>query len=101
MKFNLITPTEITDYEKLINCELVVAERDDPSLPRYYVVFEFADIKDGISLVGAHGNGNSIDQALSDYCKRISGNTLVIRAFSKERREILVPQLIHTKFLFK
>jgi len=99
MKLNLISTKEILDYEKEIGIELVVNERELPlgRLKKYYVLFENSSVKDGNAWIGVYGEADNIDMALSDYCIRISGQTLIFNTI--ERREIKVPKLIHTKYL--
>lgn len=106
MKFNLIKQSqikilEVTELESIVNSEIVINEREDKSLPRYYAKFEHSDILDGAFLVGSYGNGNTIDEALINLAKEIECKTLVINAWTKERREYKLPNLKHTKLLNK
>lgn len=92
---------EILDFEKQHNLELTVRERDPEAkdLQRYYASFDNAEIKVGIGcLLGGSGDGNTITEAIKDYCTRISNKTLIIDAMSStSRREIKVPELQHTQ----
>lgn len=92
---------EILDFEKQHNLELTVRERDPEAkdLQRYYASFDNAEIKVGIGcLLGGSGDGNTITEAIKDYCTRISNKTLIIDAMSStSRREIKVPELQHTR----
>lgn len=94
---------EILDFEKQYNLELTVYERDPEAkdLPRYYAHFDSADTKVGkCCLLGEHGDGNTPEEAIKDYCRKISNKTLVIDAMSAtNRREIKVPELQQTKDL--
>lgn len=104
MKLNLITCKEITDYESEIGVELVVTERAINSesrkgLYRYYALFEDTAIMDSSCLLYAHGNGNTIDEAIKDYCYRISNKKVAVNAFTPSRRNLIIPKLIHTKLL--
>ena len=106
MKLNLIAEQEILDFEKEHGLELKVTERPDHlrtynNLPRYYVSFENGEIRDGRGLIGATGNGNTVDEAIQDYCKEIGTKTLVLNAYSRGRKEIVLPRLFHTKLLNK
>lgn len=100
MKFNLIGTKEILDFEKELDLELVVNERPKSyNLPTYWVSFEYAEVMDNGMLCGAFGNGNTIDEALQDYCKEIETKRMALHACSDKRREIVCPKLIHTKML--
>lgn len=93
---------EILDFEKQHNLELTVCERDPEAkdLPRYHASFDDAEIKVGIGLLGEYGDGNTPEEAIKDYCKKISNKTLIIDAMSStNRREIDVPELQQTKDL--
>jgi hypothetical protein len=104
MKLNLITTREILDFEKEIGYELVVNERDinagSPArLSRYYVQFEHANVMQGGCLIGKHGNGNTIDEAIKDYCREVSNCRIAFGDYPSERKEIKFPKLVHSKLL--
>ncbi len=104
MKLNLISTKEILDYEKEIGVELVVTERSihigsPAKLSRYFVQFETGEICENSMLIGATGNGDTIDQAIADYCHRVSNRKMAFGAYTSDRKEIEMPKLIHTKFL--
>lgn len=106
MKIIPIKEVEITDFEIEIGRELVAKERVLSnaylkSLGKFYVNFPGGDIKEGKMLCSKSGDGNTIDEALKNYCKQISNQTMVFNAFSDERKEIKIPKLIHTKLLNK
>ncbi len=102
MELNLIAEKEITDFEKQINHTLNVNERPIHSgLSRYYVSFKGCESIEGGHFVGYSGNGNTIDEALQDYCKQVSCRRMVFGAYTNGRREITFPKLIHTKLLNK
>lgn len=100
MKINFIKTKEILELEKEISYELEVNERPiDSGGPQFYVCFPNGDIMYDGGLIGKYGNGNTVDEALSDYCKRISGRRIVFDAYTPERKEIQLPRLKHTKFI--
>lgn len=95
-------PKEILDYEKEIGIELVVSERDQVDIDftgyRYYCDFPPMEITDGRFLKTSTGNGQTVDEAISSYCKAISFKNVVINAYSStHRREFFVPNLVHTR----
>ena len=104
MKLNLITTKEILDFEKEIGYELVVNEREIHAgsaarLSKYYVQFEKAEVMEGGYLFGKQGNGNTIDEAIRDYCRQVSNCRIAFGAYTKERKEVQFPKLIHNKLL--
>ena len=102
MKINLIAEKEILDLENEIGYELVVTERPPHlNLERYYVSFEGCEVMKGRFLSSSSGNGNTIDEALQDYCKIISCKTVVFNPMTKNRKEFTLPKIIHTKLLKK
>ena len=104
MKLNLITTKEILDFEKEIGYELVVNERtvhagSPARLSKYYVQFENSEVMGGGCLAGRYGNGNTIDEAIKNYCREISNCRIAFGAYTNERKEIQFPKLVHTKLL--
>ena len=104
MKINYIKEKEILDFEKEIGYELEANERSisansNAILKRFYVNFPKGEVMEGNSLIGCSGNGDTIDEALKEFCKLISNKTIAFNAFSKERKNIQIPKLVHTKLL--
>lgn len=101
MKINFLPEKEILDFEKEIGYEMTVNEREvnRNELARFYVCFENGESMEGGCLVSYHGNGNTIDEALKDYCKKISCRKMVFGAYTDGRREIQFPKLVHTKLI--
>ena len=99
MKFKLIETKEILEYENELGVELIVHERENG--PKYYVLFDHCEIMENDTLVGYYGNGNTVDEALIEYCEKISNKQLALFAGSKERMEVFCPKLVHTKLLGK
>ena len=60
---------------------------------RFYAQFDGASVKNGPMLTGAHGNGETIDDAIEEYMREISGQTLILGAYTDSRKEIKVPSL--------
>ena len=100
MKLNLISTKEILELEKEIGYELEVNERPQHSgLSRFYVSFKQGESMEGGCLVSHSGNGNTIDEALQDYCKQISCRRMAFGAYTDSRKEITFPKLVHTQLL--
>lgn len=102
MKFNLIETKEILDVEKEIGYELIVNERpSNLRLPKFYVSFENSDVMNDGVLIGSFGNGDTIDEALQNYCKEVSCKKIVFGVYTNSRDEITLPKLVHTKLINK
>jgi len=102
MKFNLIETKEILDLENEIGFELVVNERPKSSkTSQYYVSFEGGKVMEGGCLVGSRGNGSTIDEAIKDYCLQVETKRMAFGAYTGNRKEIVLPKLVHTKLLGK
>ena len=106
MKFKTIEKIEITDYEKQIGHELVVTERpislmQSCRVSKYHVCFEGGEVMENGMLVGVFGDGNTVDQALDDYCNQISGKRMAFNAMTPYRINIDIPHLVHKKLLNK
>lgn len=87
---------DIKDFGEQNELEFEVLKRTDPNLPKYYVHFKKIEVKERNIYAGVSGNGNTIDQATKDYCKRISNTLLVKCAFDPyERKTIVCPQLTY------
>lgn len=100
MKLNLIETKEILDLEQEIGYELEVNERPaNFGSPRFWAHFEQGESMEGGCLVGHSGNGNTVDEALRDYCRIISGKKMAFGAYTPERKEIQFPILKHTRLL--
>lgn len=85
------TPKTVDSFAVEHDLTMKVVERERQNLPRFYAEFENAEVKIGVCLHGYYGNGQSPEEAISDYIDRIEGHTLVVNAAGKDRKEIYVP----------
>lgn len=104
MKLNLIETKEILDLEQEIGYELIANEnpinaKSPARLSKFHISFEKGDIMEGGCLISDCGRGNTVDEALKDYCKIISCKRLAFDAYTPKRKEIQFPKLIHTKLV--
>ncbi len=87
---------DLLEFSDIIQKQIVIRNRDASyGVRRWYARFENSEIiyKEHF-LKGEYGDGGTPDEALSNYAKKISGETLVFDAMSKEkRREYKVPEL--------
>jgi hypothetical protein len=97
--------SELIDFEKEHNIELLVRERtveEQVSISkmhgnsdkcRFTCNFEGAELMSSPpgTLESAYGEGDTIGDAMCDYMHQISGRTIVFDAYSERRREIEVP----------
>lgn len=54
---------------------------------QYYVDYEDCYVKDGITLIGLYGVGDSIEDACEDYLEKIIGKILVFNPTGEDRRK--------------
>ena len=93
--FNLETK-DILDYEKEIGLELEVRERRNvATVNRYYAHFKEMEIMENHCLISVVGDGPTINEAIEDYCKRISNKDVAINPCTKNRVNITTPTLIY------
>lgn len=98
---HLIPRDTIEAFAVRNNLVMEVYERnvdDKDSDKRFYAHFKYAEVKEGSMLRGSYGDGPTEDAAIRNYANEISGQLLVIKAFSKERHEIRVPIISGTKW---
>jgi hypothetical protein len=102
-----IREVEILDFEKENNLELLAVEfpiglQKVFNAKKYYAIFDKINLNKDMFYSGFYGTGDTVDEAIKDYCEKISFKT-----FSKvfgfidviNMREIKVPKLIHTKLI--
>lgn len=87
----------IEQFADSYNLTMKVCERrvpiDHPS--RYYAHFESCEVmSDDGFIFDEFGNGVTAEKAIADYADRIQLKSIVIDAYTPERREIDVPRLV-------
>ena len=65
-----------------------------PRTWRFAASFKGVEVMEPCVLVGVYGDGNTENEAIADYAKRISGKRLAENAMSPERREFYAPQFL-------
>jgi len=55
-----------------------------------YVKFKDSKVKDGMFLSGVSGVGNTFDEAINDYYRKIKGKTLVFNEYEDYIKEVYV-----------
>jgi len=100
-KFGAEQPETLVEFGDKHGFELIVNERGNDrsrGVERYYASFKDVEILDKGMLIGAVGNGNTPDEALYDYAKRLAGRKIVFKAWANvgqtipsDRKEIDVP----------
>lgn len=90
----LVNTKTIEEFAEENDLTMVITERDMPmELGRYYAAFKNAEVKDGVLLRSEYGDGDSERAAIERYAATISGRTLVLNAYTDDRRTIRVPRL--------
>ena len=86
----------IEEFADLYGLTMKVNERKRPEgdSSRYYASFDGCEIKGAGVLISTHGNGATQKEAISDYSRKISLQTLVFGASTPNRYEIDVWRLI-------
>lgn len=86
-KINQKVKINLLDFAEMIGAEIEIREREHVGISRgtkhwnrYYVQFKNCEIKEVAGLIGLCGDGNTINQALNNYAKKISGKLLVFNS---------------------
>jgi hypothetical protein len=101
MKINVVEhfslkSQSLSDFADLHGLSLDMNERDPVlrrTLPRWRCSFRNLEIKDGSLLIGTFGDGDTQEEAIEDYCNRISGKIGVLNAFRSNRTTVNIPTL--------
>lgn len=87
----------LEEFSKKHDLTMAVYERDitvaNP-LKKYFCYFKHVEIKDGPILKSTSGNGNTVNEAIEDYCKELSKKRIVIRASDSEHRTVFFTPVI-------
>lgn len=94
----LIERLDIAEFAERHGLTMEVHERERDSSMYFttypfYAEFKGAEVKEGVCLISAFGDGDNEESAIRDYANEISGKLLVFNAFGKDRYEIKVPYL--------
>ena len=85
---------KLQDLLDLLDLDLLVTRYANQK-GRFSASFRNTDVKEGIMLCGAYGDGKDYHSAVEDYLKKIRGRRIVINAGDKERRrEFTVPESV-------
>ena len=97
---NLVKKVTLQDFAKDHGLTMVVNERDteDPSfshLKRFYVSFVDVHKYDGHGIGSLYGQGDTEEEAISNYAKLLSNERVMIGYFAdkKKAKDIFVPYL--------
>ncbi len=99
---NLIDRVSIEQFAEKNDLVMVVDERginirtaSQYQFFRFYASFKCVEVKSGGILFGEHGDGDTEEEAIYDYARRISGELIVVDAGDpRKRREIKVGVLL-------
>lgn len=72
----------------------LISRRKPFDKKQFIVSFESTEVKNGCLLISSYGEGKSVKQAKANYCRKLSGEILVMDALLKNRREIQLPPKI-------
>lgn len=92
--YDLLREVSIEDYADESGLLMQVSERADPSLGgRFLCYFRDVEVVDGCVLCSVHGNGETVNDAISDYASAISLKRLRIRQDYNSPIEVIAPKL--------
>lgn len=95
IELHIMGVATIQEFADQHNLVMEVHERPSSfkNLGRFYATFKDCEVKGGSFLIGKFGDGETPEEAIADYAATISGETLVVDAFGKDRRIIKAPRL--------
>lgn len=95
---NELERVELETFADKHSLVMHVGERDMAAqlmgLAKYTAKFKGVEVKKGLALEGAYGNGATPENAIKDYCSAISSQWIVVNAYGDNRRVIYAPHLI-------
>ena len=103
IKTYFIARQTLEEFTAQHHLAMLVYERKDDrpeGLARYYCSLEHIEIKDDSVLISPSGNGNTVEEAIEDYCRRISGKRLVYRATNPAQRRDFMAPMIKPEYTF-
>ncbi len=91
MKLDLPKDVTLEEIEEWAGGEVTVKSRKHISshLEPYYCSIKGLETKDRTMLVGTSGDGQTIEEAIKDYCAKLSHKELVCGAFTSDRKELI------------
>jgi hypothetical protein len=86
----------IYDFADIIDKDIIIRRYSNQD-NGFMAEFENAETKNNKSscvLEGSYGNGESPEEAIIDYSKKIQGRVLVFDSMGKDRQEYVVPNCL-------
>lgn len=95
IEYDLCSVMALDAFAKQYDLTMCVVERHPPydRHGKYLARFKNVDIKTGAILESVYSNGETIEEAIKDYCKAISHKQLVVRAYTGERIDVTTPTI--------
>jgi hypothetical protein len=94
---------EIAEFANILGLKLEVFYRGfdrSKKLKPFYCHFHSVDEKDDCIFIGHFGDGDTMLEAVKDYCNQIKGKQLVYNATEKEhRKEFVAPDNLECNYL--
>ena len=88
--------TKFYNFLDSINCDLeIIRISKKGNHSGFSVHIHRCEIKEGNCLVSEYGHGDTVNEAIQDYIKKIIGKKIVIHAFTDFRKEYIVPENIY------
>ena len=84
-------PMTLEEFADNHGLTLEIHERPRELGARYYAYFTDVEVMERGCLVGVYGNGDTKEQAISDYADELLGKRIAIRAGRDDRRNVQCP----------
>jgi hypothetical protein len=97
MKIERVFLSEVTleSFADKYDLTLLVVERAQFrsfGIARFYTHFKNTEIMDNGFLVSTTGEGDTPEEAIQDYARKIAGKRIAWKAYQRQRQEIQVPE---------
>jgi hypothetical protein len=96
---NLLEQMTIKEFAERNDLTMEITERRESSsfLASFFASFKDCELSDHGKLISIYGDGNTEKEAINNCARRISCKILVFKAYTKDRKEIIVPKLTITE----
>lgn len=99
IKRNFMPWISLDEFADEHNLTLEINERDlSIKAPRFYTQFKYTEVDSGNVV---YGDGNTEDEAIEDYCKKISGQIIIIHAGNDDKKQTIKVPLLMPMTLFR
>ena len=99
IEMHLQETVTLEDFAKRHDLTMAVYERNPVEIPfnnlkKYFCYFKYLEILEGPILRSTSGDGDTINEAIEEYCKELSNKKIVIKATDPKSRKVLTTPTI-------